>query len=227
MTENPIISLNDITYTWFGDDNPTLKIESLQIKKGEKVLIKGRSGSGKSTLLSLLSGVQVIDSGELLIKGENLKDMKAEERDHFRGNHIGYIFQQFNLLPYLTVSENILSPLIFSDLKKSREKEDHHTRVELLLNHLSLDVDPHKSVQSLSIGQQQRVAAARALIGEPEIIIADEPTSALDRETSEDLIQHLFKECERLDTTLIFVSHDDSLDSLFPRIIKIEEINNV
>lgn len=227
MTENPIISLNNITYTWPGEAKPTLKIDSLLINKGEKVLIKGRSGSGKSTLLSLLSGVQVVDTGELIIKGENLKHMKPEERDNFRGNHIGYIFQQFNLLPYLTVSENILSPLIFSELKKNREKEDHHSRVKLLLDHLSLDVDPNKSVQSLSIGQQQRVAAARALIGEPEIIIADEPTSALDRITSEDLIQHLFKECERLDTTLIFVSHNDSLDSLFPRIIKIEELNCV
>lgn len=227
MKENPIISINDITYTWMGDNNPTLKIDSLEINRGEKVLIKGRSGSGKSTLLSLLSGIQVVDSGDLSIKGRCLKTMKPEERDVFRGDHIGYIFQQFNLLPYLSVSENILSPLIFSEHKKDKEKSDKKKRVQTLLNHLSLNVDMDKSVQSLSIGQQQRVAAARALIGEPELIIADEPTSALDRVTATDLIKHLFKECERLETTLIFVSHDDSLDSLFPRIIQLEELNNV
>lgn len=227
MSEKPIISLNNISFTWTGDKRETLKLESLQIRKGERVLIKGRSGSGKSTLLSLLSGIQVVDSGELLIKGNDLKVMKPEERDLFRGDHIGYIFQQFNLLPYLTVRENILAPLLFSQLKNEKETEDEETRILTLLKHLSLDINPDKSVQSLSIGQQQRVAAARALIGEPEIIIADEPTSALDKISTEDLITHLFKECERLNTTLVFVSHDDSLDSLFPRVIQLEEINSV
>lgn len=227
MPQNPIVSISDMEYRWSGEEKTTLKIKSLEINRGEKVLFKGRSGSGKSTLLSLLSGIQVIDSGKLEIKGANLKGMKSNERDLFRGDHIGYIFQQFNLLPYLSVSENILSPLTFSDLKKSKEVGDLTKRVKTLLNHLALDIDPEKSVQSLSIGQQQRVAVARALIGEPELIIADEPTSALDRETAEDLINHLFKECERLGTTLIFVSHDDTLDSLFPRIEQLERINNV
>ncbi len=192
MAENPIISISDITYRWNGEEKTTLKIKSLEINSGEKVLIKGRSGSGKSTFLSLLSGIQVVDSGKLEIKGTNLKEMKSNQRDLFRGDHIGYIFQQFNLLPYLSVSENILSPLTFSGLKKSREGGDLNKRVKTLLNHLALDIDPEKSVQNLSIGQQQRVAVARAIIGEPELIIADEPTSALDRETAEDLIKHLF-----------------------------------
>lgn len=227
MLDNPIISIRDLEFSWGNDNNPTLRIDSLEINRGEKVLIKGRSGSGKSTLLSLLSGINVVDSGTLEIKGEELKRLKSNERDLFRGDHMGYIFQQFNLLPYLSVSENILVSLIFSDIKKNKESGNLDQRVKTLLQNLALDIDPAKSVQTLSIGQQQRVAVARALIGEPELIIADEPTSALDSQTTKDLITHLFKECDRLNTTLIFVSHDDSLDSLFPRIEQLERINNV
>lgn len=224
MSGEAIIDLQKVSFTWPGESKPILKIDKFTINSGEKVLIKGTSGSGKSTLLSLLSGVQVVDDGILKIKGQDIKSLKPEERDVFRGDHIGYIFQQFNLLPYLSVEENILSPLLFSDIKKKKESGDHVKRVKHLLQSLGLDVPHDKSVQSLSIGQQQRVAAARALVGEPEIIIADEPTSALDKSTAEDFISHLFAECERLNTTLIFVSHDDSLDSLFPRV---EYLHNI
>ncbi len=224
MAVKPIIDLQNISYTWPGEKNPTIELNNFSINQGEKVLIRGKSGSGKSTLLSLLSGIQIVDEGHLYIKGVDLKCLKAKERDHFRGDHIGYIFQQFNLLPYLSVEENILSPLMFSTVKRNKERGDHKQRVKHLLNSLALNVPLDKSVQNLSIGQQQRVAAARALIGEPEIIIADEPTSALDKETAEEFIGHLFTECERLNTTLIFVSHNDNLESIFPRVEFLEKI---
>ena len=169
----------------------------------------------------------MVDRGKLRVRGEELRTLTAERRDVFRGDHIGYIFQQFNLLPYLSVKDNILAPLLFSKTKRSKEREDHHRRVEELLDHLSLQVDPDKSVRQLSIGQQQRVAVARALIGEPQIIIADEPTSALDRRTKEDFIGHLFEEVRRLGSTLIFVSHEESLMSLFPRVENFEVLNRM
>ncbi len=227
MSIKPIIQLCNVNFSWPGDNHNTIQISNLSINQGEKVLVRGKSGSGKSTLLSLLSGIQTVDKGELLIKGVNLKNLKPKERDLFRGDHIGYIFQQFNLLPYLSVEENILSPLMFSKIKKEKEKGNHRDRVRHLLDSLALNVSLHKPVQNLSIGQQQRVAAARALIGEPEIIIADEPTSALDKETAEEFIGHLFDECRRLNTTLVFVSHNDNLESIFPRVESIEELQSI
>ena len=223
--EQPVIELNNVEFTWPEEDTTTLLIDSFSVSPGESVLLEGRSGSGKSTLLSLISGIQVVDRGTLSIRSEELKSLSAEERDVFRGDHIGFIFQQFNLLPYLSVRDNILSPLMFSGAKRDREKRNHDQRVEELLGHLSLDVDPHKSVRQLSIGQQQRVAVARALIGEPEIIIADEPTSALDRSTKEDFIGHLFEEVQRLGATLIFVSHEEQLVSMFPRVENMNDLN--
>jgi putative ABC transport system ATP-binding protein len=224
-SDQTALSIDGMEFTWPGEDHKTLDLKSLDISSGESVLIEGRSGCGKSTLLSLISGIQVVDRGILRVRDQELFNMTAEERDAFRGAHIGYIFQQFNLLPYLSVKENILSPLLFSKTRRGRETGDLDQRVVVLLDHLSLDVDPNKSVRRLSIGQQQRVAVARALIGEPEIIIADEPTSALDSRTREEFIEHLFAEVERLNATLIVVSHDKQLASLFPRVENLEDLN--
>jgi putative ABC transport system ATP-binding protein len=159
--------------------------------------------------------------------------MSSSVRDAFRADHIGLIFQMFNLLPFLDVRQNVLMGCRFSALRRSRAdavaREDSGGEAERLLDALGLDARRmgHTPVGRLSVGQQQRVAAARALIGRPEVVLADEPTSALDSETREDFLRLLFSECRRSMTTLLFVSHDRSLTGLFDRVLDLQQINRV
>jgi len=219
------VDIQKISYTWPGENKAILTIDSLEIKQGETVLLRGKSGSGKTTLLSLIAGINTVDTGHLSILGKELKNSTPQERDRFRGDRIGFIFQQFNLLPYLTVQENILAPLLFSPVKREKESRNTEERVLSLLENLDLQVDPGKSVMELSIGQQQRVAAARAFMGEPELIIADEPTSALDTESGKVFLNLLFHEARRLGSTLIVVSHDSSLKGFFDREESLSRLN--
>lgn len=225
---NSLISLNNVHFRWKRNAELTLDIDTLEIPKGEKVFIKGPSGSGKSTLLNLMAGVLVPEMGQVNINGVALEKLSGAKRDYFRANNIGFIFQMFNLIPYLSVLENVTLPLDFSkDRKKpfssAKELKDDAIR---LLTDLDITTDMlRKPVTELSIGQQQRVAAARAMIGAPPLLIADEPTSALDFDTRETFIKLLFSECERSDITLVFVSHDGSLENLFDRSIELSEIN--
>jgi len=147
-------------------------------------------------------------------------------------DHIGYIFQLFNLLPYLSIEENVLLPLSFSNSrakKVGKTKNDQIKDAERLLKSLDMDeqLAKKKPVTELSVGQQQRVAVARALIGNPELIIADEPTSALDSDLRHSFLELLFSECKKAGSTLLFVSHDSSLGNFFNRKISMEEINNI
>ena len=165
----------------------------------------------------------VPQEGTLTILDRRVDAMTGAKRDRFRADHIGYIFQMFNLVPYLSVIENVTLPLRFS--KKRLQKAGGHAATAeaiRLLNHLGMGSREllHRSVTELSVGQQQRVAAARALIGAPELIIADEPTSALDADNREGFIDLLFQECARNRTTLIFVSHDKALGAHFDRTIE-------
>lgn len=219
-----MIHLENALFAW-PNEQAVIKMNYFSIKREEKVFLKGRSGSGKTTLLSLITGIQTVQSGLLTVRGEELKAMKPHKRDLFRGDHMGYIFQQFNLLPWLSVEDNILAPILFSKIKREKEGGLHREKVIELLNELSLDIDIKKTARNLSIGQQQRVAVARALIGNPEIIIADEPTSALDGDRKKDFMNLLFSECEKRGSTLLVVSHDSSLASRFTRIEELEKIN--
>ena len=219
-----MIFLEQVKFGWTKAQD-LIDIEDLQIPQGEKVLIKGPSGCGKTTLLSLLTGIQTVDSGCLKVKDRDLKKLRPHERDRFRGDHIGYIFQQFNLIPWLTIEDNIMAPLLFSKLKTEKEGGDHSEKVIQLLEALSLQEKPSKKAKDLSIGQQQRVAVARALIGNPEIIIADEPASALDEDRKDEFLRLLFRECDKRGATLIVVSHDSHMDSLFERVIPFQDIN--
>jgi putative ABC transport system ATP-binding protein len=207
-----------------------LSISDLEIAQGERVFVRGASGSGKSTLLALLAGVNLPTAGEVVILGQTINRLTAARRDHFRSDHIGFIFQLFNLIPYLSVLENVSLPCRFSrsrKMKASQSGNSLHEEATRLLEHLGMAHDHlvHRPVTELSVGQQQRVATARALIGAPEIIIADEPTSALDSDMREIFIRLLFQECEETGSTLMFVSHDKQLESLFERHITLEEIN--
>ncbi|HEA18934.1 MAG TPA: ABC transporter ATP-binding protein [Pseudoalteromonas prydzensis] len=217
-----MINIKQLSFKWQKQQaKPTLAIASLGIAKGEHVFLHGPSGCGKSTFLSLLAGINRPTSGSLNIFGCELSKLTNSKRDAFRADHIGYIFQNFNLLPYLSPIENVTLGCQFS---KQRQKKALVNSITLnkeaarLLNALGLDEQLHQqNVASLSIGQQQRVAAARAFIGSPELIIADEPTSALDTRNRQAFITLLFEQAQAANSTLVFVSHDESLQPLFNR----------
>ncbi|MGB5803956.1 MAG: ABC transporter ATP-binding protein [Vibrio anguillarum] len=225
-----MIKVNNLRFAW--DKQAIIDINTLHIQKGQHLFIEGPSGSGKSTLLNLLAGVLTAQSGEVCILGQQLNNLSSSQKDHFRSNHIGFIFQQFNLIPYLSVIDNIILPCSFSAQRKSKAlQRSVSLKAEAirLLNALGL-TEPEllqRSVNELSVGQQQRVAAARAMFGSPEIIIADEPTSALDNDHRQSFIKILFDECEKADITLIFVSHDGTLKQHFDRHITLQQLNQV
>lgn len=225
----PVIELEQVTFAWPG--RPILlDIEHFRLQPGERVFLKGPSGTGKTTLLGLVGGVELPASGHIRLLGHDLAALSSSRRDRFRADHSGYIFQMFNLLPYLSVLENITLPCRFSALRAQRACQRHgsiEAAARHLLAHLGLDRPEllRQPVTELSIGQQQRVAAARALIGSPELVIADEPTSALDSDTREAFLQLLFAECEAAGSSLLFVSHDAALEPLFDRSLSLRELN--
>lgn len=224
-----LIELSDLRFNWPGQP-ALLDIPAFRLEAGETLFLKGPSGSGKTTLLGLLGGVQTQGSGSIRLLGQELKDLSASARDRFRVDHTGYIFQQFNLLPFLSVRENVELPCHFSKVRAGRAGDRHGSVAKAavaLLEHLGLK-DPallERRADSLSIGQQQRVAAARALIGQPELVIADEPTSALDADAREAFLHLLFAECRAAGASLLFVSHDQSLAPLFDRNLSLAELN--
>ena len=205
---------------------------NLDIGKGEFIAFMGPSGSGKTTLLNLLGGLDLPTSGDITIDGDDIPRMSRRKLAAWRSQHVGFIFQMFNLIPYMTVVENVTLPCLFSDRRRQKVRrnsgglEDEALR---LLEHLDI-AEPDllkRPVTELSVGQQQRVAAARALMGSPEILIADEPTSSLDEAHRQAFIRLLFDECRLNKTTLIFVSHDTSLSTLFDRSVRLGAINTV
>jgi putative ABC transport system ATP-binding protein len=214
-----VISLEDIHFRYHQAIVDTVAVKNLSIQKGERVFIYGPSGSGKSTLLEILAGILKVQSGLVKILDQSLDEMSSHQRDLFRAKNIGYVFQSFNLIPYLNIRENISLPLALQGKKKD---EGEFIR---LTKHLGIYDLSERRVTDLSVGQQQRVAVARALIGRPQIILADEPTSALDHEHREKFLQLLFSECDRNQTTLLFVSHDRTLEKMFTRAISFQDIN--
>ncbi|WP_160285745.1 ABC transporter ATP-binding protein [Pseudomonas knackmussii] len=224
-----LLELRDLGFAWPGQAE-LLDIPHFALRRGETLFLKGPSGSGKTTLLGLLGGVQKPQRGSIRLLGEDLAQLSAARRDHFRVDHTGYIFQQFNLLPFLSVLENVELPCHFSRSRAARAKERHGSVAEAsraLLAHLGLGdaALQQRRADNLSIGQQQRVAAARALIGQPELVIADEPTSALDADAREAFLQLLFAECRDAGASLLFVSHDQSLARLFDRSLSLADLN--
>ncbi|MGO0685552.1 ABC transporter ATP-binding protein [Pseudomonas fulva] len=225
----PLIHLQGVEFAWPGQP-PLLDIPAFDLQAGEAVFLKGPSGSGKTTLLGLLGGVNRPARGRIQLLGQDLALLGQGARDRFRVDHTGYIFQQFNLLPFLSVRENVELPCRFSRSRAQRAIERHGSvdqAASELLAHLGLGDRQllARRADSLSIGQQQRVAAARALIGQPELVIADEPTSALDADTREAFIALLFNECRAAGSSLLFVSHDQSLAPLFDRHLSLAELN--
>jgi putative ABC transport system ATP-binding protein len=225
-TSGSAIELQDVEYSWVRG-RPVLDVPRFAVARGERVFLKGPSGSGKSTLLGLVGGVLLPARGRVSVLGQDLAALRGSARDRFRATHVGFIFQMFNLVPYLSVLENVLLPVRFSAPRAAKAGVDVSAEARRLLHALGLgDEDVHgRSVTQLSIGQQQRVAAARALLGRPEVVIADEPTSSLDWDARESFLRLLMQECAAAGTTLLFVSHDVTLASLFDRTVGLAEIN--
>ena len=216
-----LIACQGLRYAWPGASR-TLVVDDFDVRQGERLFLCGPSGSGKSTLLGLLAGVLRAAAGDVVLLGQGLSSMRPAARDRFRADHVGYIFQQFNLLPFLDPVENVLMGCAWSKARRHRAGGvPASLRMEAvrLLQALDLDGDAigRARTSELSVGQQQRVAAARALIGGPELLLADEPTSALDGRSRDAFLQLLLAECARHGTGVIFVSHDMTLARYFDR----------
>jgi putative ABC transport system ATP-binding protein len=223
-----IIRIANVRFTWPGRNPFTLVIDAFTLMKGERLLLIGPSGSGKSTFLSLLAGILTPQEGVIEVLGTDIAKLRGGARDRFRAEHYGIIFQMFNLLPYGSVIDNVVLPLSFSGTRRGRAEAQGGARAAAarLLESLGIEqaLAEGASASSLSVGQQQRVAAARALIGGPELIIADEPTSSLDRNRQQAFLDLLFADIAAANATLMMVSHDESLSSRFTRVANLSGI---
>lgn len=190
-------------------------------------MLLGESGSGKSTLLSLICGTILPDTGSVTVAGTDLRQLSATWRDRFRAEQIGVIFQQFNLLPFGSVADNILLPLRFAPERRARAGDAHETAVAMCAALGLPEGLLRVKAATLSVGQQQRVAVARALIGQPPLVIADEPTSSLDTGSQTAFLDLLFGQIAENGASLLMVSHDPRLAERFDRVVRMEDIATV
>nr|WP_321265437.1 ATP-binding cassette domain-containing protein [uncultured Sulfurimonas sp.] len=220
-----IINIKSCNFKYPNSDKNIINIKSLSIKSGVHIFLRGKSGSGKSTFLNLLTGIIEPQSGCIEVLGVDITSLSAKEKDRFRGDNYGIVFQQFNLLPYLNVEENLSLVAKFSK-QKSQNIKNLTKEIDTLLDAVEIPRQmKSKKAMELSVGEQQRVALARALLGKANIIIADEPTSALDNDTKHKFMKLLFKQVQAQKSTLIFVSHDSELTSYFEKVYDFDEIN--
>jgi putative ABC transport system ATP-binding protein len=226
----PAIAIGGLRFRWRPDRPWVLDIPTFALAAGERLFLAGPSGSGKSTLLALIAGIHQATEGRVTVFGADLTALSGSARDRFRADRLGVIFQMFNLLPYLSVLENATLPCRFSAARRARAiaaAGSANAEARRLLVHLGLDNPDleRRTAAELSVGQQQRVAAARALIGRPELIVADEPTSALDADRRLDFVELLRRECASAGAALLFVSHDRSLAGHFDRVAELPALN--
>ncbi len=223
------LRITDLVFRWPRQAAPCLDIAHLELAAGERVFLHGPSGSGKSSLLGLLGGVALPERGSIELLGTDITRLGGRARDRFRAEHIGFLFQQFNLLPWLPVADNVLLGCRFSTLRTQRATQRSGSplaQAHTLLQRVGLPEPAWtRPARELSVGQQQRVAAARALIGAPEVVIADEPTSALDAALRDGFMDVLLGECRASGSTLVFVSHDERLAARFDRVLSLPALN--
>src|SRR5947209_11888904 len=221
------IRMEDVVFG-YEPGHDVLRVTSFRIPEGARVFLFGPSGSGKTTLLGLVTGILTPTSGHCEVLGKDMASLSSSRRDELRGSDIGYIFQSLNLIPYLSVRENIELPCRIHAARRARIlAATLHEETVRIARRLEIGDLLHRDVKKLSTGQQQRVAIARAVIGRPRLVIADEPTSALDTDRRDRFLELLFDVCDEAGATLVFVSHDRSLRSRFSEQISMAEINTL
>jgi putative ABC transport system ATP-binding protein len=221
---DPVLNLEKVRFHWPGRAGFSLAVDQFSVGAKEKVLLLGESGSGKSTLLSLICGTVLAQKGSVHVAGTNLADLNGGQRDRFRAETIGVIFQQFNLLPFGSVTDNVLLPLQFAP-KRRKRVQNPATEAKRLCQELGLPSSlQSERAATLSVGQQQRVAVARALIGDPPLILADEPTSSLDAGSQANFLDLMFQQVDANGAAVLMVSHDPRLAGRFDRIIEMKDI---
>lgn len=214
-----VIDVKNLVFSYPGQ-SPTLKIADFQLRVAEKIFLAGPSGSGKTTFLELIAGLLHPNQGNLKVLGEDFSLQNANQKDLIRKKSMSFIFQNFNLVPYLTVEENIRLPF-WLGFQDERSADSINQDLKNLIRGLNIEPLQSKKVTELSFGQSQRVAAARAFLKRPKLLLADEPTSALDSDHRNGFLSVLFELAKNFDTSMIFVSHDRSLQSQFDRVIEI------
>jgi putative ABC transport system ATP-binding protein len=228
-SKDDVLALENLRFTWPRQERACLDIAQFSVGKGEAVFLHGPSGCGKSTLLSLLAGVLLPQAGRIALLGTDWSALRQTARDRYRVDHVGYIFQQFNLLPYLSALDNVLLPCRFSaqrDAAASQGAGSARAAAQAWLEAMGLERALwQRAAHQLSVGQQQRVAAARALIGQPALIIADEPTSALDEDRRDAFLDLLLSACASARSALVLVSHDRRIAQRFGRQVLLPSIN--
>ncbi len=218
----PAVYLSEVGFVFDQGEERVLEIPSWEVARSERVFLQGESGSGKSTLLSILSGMFVPSSGQVSVLGTELSALSTRERDRFRAGNIGFVFQQFNLIPYLSVLDNILLAAQFGEIADVSSR----ARAEELLIKVNLEVELHgRPAGQLSIGQQQRVAIVRALINSPELLLVDEPTSALDHRNRDSFLNLLTEILDESGCAMVFVSHDPEIGNYFENKLTMLDLN--
>lgn len=221
------IAVSDLEFRYRKHLPYVLNIPKWEVMRGRHTFLHGPSGSGKTTLLAIVAGILGFPTGKVSVLGQDYSQLNHHDKDRFRGEHLGYIFQMFNLIPYLNVRDNICLPCRLSTGRAASIGGNFYEAAAELAERLGIASFLDRPVTDLSVGQQQRVAAARALLGAPQLIIADEPTSALDADHREAFIKVLFDEAGRAGATILFVSHDHNLSSLFDDKVSLYELNQV
>ena len=217
MTVTPrALDITNLKYRYAANLAWVIDLQCLQLKLGEQMLLQGGSGCGKSTLLQLIAGLIDPVEGSILIGNKDMHQHSGAKRDLFRGRHLGMIFQTFNLLHGFTAAENVMMAMMFSDLPK----KEHRTRAIDLLKQLGIET-PDRSPEKLSIGQQQRVAVARAMACDPVLVLADEPTASLDPDNAANAIDLIQNICKEKNAALLCVSHDPAMAARFDRVEKL------
>ncbi|MEM9146080.1 MAG: ATP-binding cassette domain-containing protein [Pseudomonadota bacterium] len=225
----PAVAFDRVRFSWSGAGSFGLELDQFGVARGERVFLHGPSGSGKSTLLSLLCGIVAPRAGRIEIMGAPFSALSGPRRDRLRAERFGIIFQMFNLLPYASAIDNVVLPLTFAPGRAARVGGDRMGEARRLLTALGLPDAAVRAARAdrLSVGQQQRVAVARALIGTPDVVVADEPTSALDAEAREAFLDLLFGQVQEAGATLVMVSHDMALGARFDRRLLLSDIARI
>jgi putative ABC transport system ATP-binding protein len=219
------IEVKDLTKTYFlgSVEVPALRGVSFRIERGEAVAIMGQSGSGKSTLMNVIGCLDLPTSGQYFLNGRNIAEVSDDELAGIRNQNIGFVFQQFNLLPRMTIRRNVEMPLLYAGKKDGNNGSAAGQRAEAMLNAVGLGDRLNHRPSELSGGQQQRVAIARALVNEPDLILADEPTGNLDSHTGAEIMSLLLKLNKEQNLTLVIVTHDPSIAASTQRIIRLRD----